>query len=132
MKSINGPPIITTVASSTSSTLVTSVNAQVKTTPAVQLPSITSAGVASRPVMRVSPLSSQAPNSTTKDSSVSKLSRAEVTTTTVSLGSKTSVLLCDDVRYKSSPFYMVCVCDTINSFTTDTASCFTSFSILPQ
>lgn len=39
--------------------------------------------------------------------SVSKLSRAEVTTTTVSLGSKTSVLLCDDVRYKSSPFYMV-------------------------
>nr|XP_034338370.1 helicase domino isoform X1 [Crassostrea gigas]XP_034338371.1 helicase domino isoform X1 [Crassostrea gigas]XP_034338372.1 helicase domino isoform X1 [Crassostrea gigas] len=103
---VNGPPIITTVASSTSSTLVTSVNAQVKTTPAVQLPSITSAGVASRPVMRVSPLSSQAPNSTTKDSSVSKLSRAEVTTTTVSLGSKTSVLLCDDVRYKSSPFYM--------------------------
>ncbi|XP_048751446.2 helicase domino-like isoform X4 [Ostrea edulis] len=103
---VNGPPTITTVASSTTSTLVTSVNAQVKTTPAVQLPTSTTRIATSKPVMRVSPLSSVVPTTSTQDPSVSKPSTAQVMTTTSLKSSKMSVLQCEPVQNKSSPFYM--------------------------
>ncbi|XP_061196592.1 helicase domino-like [Saccostrea echinata] len=103
---VNGPPTITTVASSTSSTLVTSVNAQVKTTPAVQLPSSTTIVTGARPVMRVSPLSSIAPVTSTQDPSVSKPSTAQVTTTMSHSSTKMSVLDCENLHNKSSRFYM--------------------------
>ncbi|XP_022342498.2 helicase domino-like isoform X2 [Crassostrea virginica] len=103
---VNGPPTITTVASATSSTLVTSVNAQVKATPAVQLPTSTTNASASRPVMRVSPLSSVAQSSAPQNPSVSKPPTAEVTTTMSLKSSKMSVMPCDEVHNKNSPFYM--------------------------